>query len=249
MNTIFDGLIVNSGSVFNFISLAESVAFLRQYRSLPIISIGVIIPEIPSIVIDNHNSVYDLVVHLIKEHGRQKIAFISGPEQSKEVQARYQAYVDALTHHNMVVDANLVAPGGFYFRAGLEAIDLFIDERQVQFDAIVAANDDIALGAMEALRLRGINVPREVSIVGFDDNPQGEYIAPPLTTIQQPMVELGRLAATDMLALMEGVEVSLLTQLPTIPVIRQSCGCPSPQVEQTWVDYPVPLSSQSKKNT
>jgi DNA-binding LacI/PurR family transcriptional regulator/signal transduction histidine kinase len=242
-----DGLIINSSSVFNYISLAESVVFLAQYSYLPMISIGRVIPEIPSIIIDNHKSVYDLVNHLINVHGRRHIAFINGPEQSIEAQTRYKAYVAALSSHNMAVDANLVVPGDFYYREGLKAIELLTDERKVKFDAIVSANDNIALGAMEALRLRGIHVPRDVSVIGFDDIPQGEYTVPPLSTIQQPMMDLGRISAINLLALINGEEVLPVTQVPTIPVIRQSCGCPSPQVERTWANHSINLTSNLKK--
>jgi DNA-binding LacI/PurR family transcriptional regulator/signal transduction histidine kinase len=239
---VFDGLLINSSSVFNYISLDETIAFLNQYGSLPMVSIGVALPGIPSIVIDNYKGLYDLVVHLIVVHGRRRIAVINGPEYSVEAQVRHQAYVDALTHHNLVVDANLMAPGEFYFRSGMSAIELLIDHRKEQFDAIVAASDDIALGALEGLRIRGIHVPEDVSVIGFDNNPQNKYSVPPLTTVNQSIEELGSLAATKLLMHLNGEELPLVIQVPTTPVIRQSCGCPSPQVEQVWVDLPGPLA-------
>ena len=238
-DAVFDGLLINSSSVFNYITRDESVTFLHRYgASLPMVSIGIALPGIPSIIIDNYNGFYELIVHLIEVHGRRRIAFIKAPEHSVEGQTRYQAYVDALAHHHLAVDADLVAPGEFYFRSGMKGIELLVDQRQVQFDAIVAASDDSALGAIEGLRVRGIHVPRDVSVIGFDDNPKSKYAVPPLTSVHQPIEELGRLAATNLLKQLSGEKLPLITQIPTTPVIRQSCGCLSPQVERVWVENP-----------
>ena len=154
------------------------------------VSIGVALPGIPSIIIDNYKGLYELVSHLIVAHGRRRIAFINGPEHSVEAQIRFQAYQDALKHHNLTIDDRFVTPGEFYFRSGLEAIELLLDRRQVQIDAIVAASDDCALGAIEGLRMRGIHVPTDVSVTGFDNNPQTEYTMPPLTTVNQSIERL-----------------------------------------------------------
>ena len=126
--------------------------------------------------------------------------------------------------------------GNFLSQAGEEAIRLFLDERKVTFEAVASANDEMILGAMTALRERGIRVPDDISVVGFDDLEEGRYSLPPLTTIRQPLYEQGRRAAEMLLALLAGENVPERVALPTEMVVRQSCGC-----------FPKTVQKESKK--
>jgi len=108
---------------------------------------------------------------------------------------------------------------------GMEAIHLLLDERKANFEAVVAANDTMALGALQALQSRGIRVPGNVAIVGFDDAEESNYVSPPLTTVRQPLHEQGKRATETLLALIEGKQVPDRVILPTELIVRRSCGC------------------------
>ena len=120
--------------------------------------------------------------------------------------------------------------------SGRDAIRVLLDERGLRpgadFDAVAASNDALALGVLIELQARGVRVPEDVAVTGFDGHRNGEYSAPSLTTVRQPVYEQGRTAVEMILAQLRGGDVPLLTNMATELVIRQSCGCPDPIVLQ-----------------
>ena len=129
-----------------------------------------------------------------------------------------------LRRYGLPIDPRRVACGQFVRSKGQAAADEILD-RGLELDAIVAANDGMALGILEALRKRGIGVPRDLAVTGFDDLDLARLAFPPLTTVAQPlttMVELGVRLVVDQL---DGRTVPLLTHLPAELIARLSCGC------------------------
>ncbi|MBN1428870.1 MAG: substrate-binding domain-containing protein [Anaerolineae bacterium] len=219
-----DGMIV-SAALQNYITPEEMSRFCARYAPLPVISIGSTLPGIASITIDNFVGLHTLIGHLIDDHQYRRIAFIQGPERNPEARIRYRAYTEALQEHDIPFDPDLVAPGNFTANAGVEAIRLLIDQRKVKFDAVVAGDDIMAIGVCQELARRGIDIPLDIAVTGFDDTPEARIIATPLTTVHQPLVEQGRQAAHMLLDyLRHGTPMDNLV-LETQPVIRESCGC------------------------
>jgi anti-anti-sigma regulatory factor len=132
----------------------------------------------------------------------------------------------------------------------MEAMRLLLDERglrpQVDFEAIVAANDELLLGALEVLQTREIRVPGDVAIAGFDDSMPGKTSTPPLTSVMVPYYETGYRAVETLLALIKGEPVSERTIVPSSLVVRQSCGCLDPTVAQAAME-PVEKKASSFK--
>ncbi len=234
-----DGLIISSGSLSGFVSLEEFKDFYSRYRSLPMVSIGLALEGIPSVLVDNEKGLRDAISHLIEVHGYQRIAFIRGPQDHQEADLRYRVYTETLMAHGLDLNPDLVAPGDFLHASGAAAIHSFIEDRklspQEDFEAIVAANDNMALGAMQALHERGVHVPHDVAVVGFDDMREAKFATPPLATVRQPICEQGKRAVEMLLALLAGEQVSEQVMLPTELVVRQSCGCHSYVVQQAAV--------------
>jgi DNA-binding LacI/PurR family transcriptional regulator/signal transduction histidine kinase len=218
-----DGLII-SGTLGNYVTTAEFASFIDRYRPLPMVGITQA-PGLPSVIVDNGQGMRDMVTHFIEVHGYRRIAFICGPENNEEAALRYRAYVDALTEHGLSLDPDLVAPGTFNYQAGMDAVRLLLDERKAKFDALVAANDWMAFGALRALEVRGVRVPDDVALGGFDDTKEAAASNPPLTTVQQPTQQLGYAGIKVMLKLLAGEQIPEQTLLPTKLVVRRSCGC------------------------
>lgn len=209
-----DGLIIMGGS------LAEDT-LTRLAESMPIIAIGRKIPdrENHSLILDNYWATRKLMDYLF-ELGHTRIAHIAGPKDHPDAIERLHAYRDALEAANLDQDERLLVEGDYHESAGLIGVATLLESR-VMFTAIFAANDQMAYGARLALYRRGIRVPEEVSLVGFDDSKTSEYFSPPLTTVRQPMHELGRQAAEGLLALINGEDVHL--EAPELQlVIRES---------------------------
>jgi PAS domain S-box-containing protein len=204
----------------------------EHFSPLPVVSVEYALEGIPSVLVDDYRGMHDLVSHLIEVHGCRHIAFILGPEGRLEAAERYRAYTDALAEHGISLDAELVTQGTYLRDSGADAVRLLLDERQVHCDAVVAANDSMAFGVLEALQARGIQVPQRVAVAGFDDVKESEHTITPLSTVRQPIYERGRKGLLVLLDLLAGAQVDERIVLPTEMVIRQSCGCLDLAVEQ-----------------
>jgi DNA-binding LacI/PurR family transcriptional regulator/GAF domain-containing protein len=242
-----DGLVILSGAMGSVIASEEFGKFCERYRPLPMVSIALAMEGIPSILLDNYHSMREAIVHLVEVHGYRRIAFYRKHEGHPEADERYRAYVDVLTEHDLPLDPNLVVPGDYY-DVPKDGIRLLFDERKLQpqadLDALVAVDDYVALPALEELQARGIQVPDDVAVVGFDDVEDSRFVAPPLTTVRQPLREQGRLALEMVLAQLRGEEVPQQTMLQAKLVARQSCGCLSQAAVQAAVG-PVIMTGDS----
>lgn len=241
-----DGLVLTTASICARIDQEETRQFLARFRPLPIVNIGLALSGYPSLLVDNERGLRDVLIHLIEDHGLRRIAFIRGPATNEEAERRYRTYVKVLTEHGLTPDPNLIAPGDFVQVSGAMATKLLLDERKASFEAIVAANDLMALGAIEALQERGIRVPHDVRVTGFDDEELTRFVTPPLTTVRQPTYEMGRLAVETVLALLAGDKAPEQVTLPTEIVIRQSCGCLSPAVLEVKAAAPAKTGRMSQ---
>ncbi len=144
--------------------------------------------------------------------GHDRIAFITGPADHPDAVQRFQGYKAALAAHKIQFTTKLVAWGNYMDTGGYAAMSQLLDEK-TKFTAVFAANDQTAYGALLALHRRGLRVPQDVSVVGFDDLPSSAFTIPPLTTVHRSTGQIGASAADAMLDLIEGRSpVPALTQ-------------------------------------
>ncbi|HZU84240.1 MAG TPA: SpoIIE family protein phosphatase [Polyangiaceae bacterium] len=201
--------------------------FCRRFAPLPICGIAVPWHEHPSVLVDNEGGFRRAIEHLIDVHGRRRVAYVSGPEHNAEARLRREVYARVLSDRRLALDPDLVAPGDFLHEGGARAVELLLDERRATFDALVCANDAMAIGALEELRRRRVPVPGEVPIVGFDDLRRSRHVDPALTTVRQPVREQARRAVEAALSRRSGDGPDARSGLPTELVVRESCGCPA----------------------
>lgn len=223
-----DGLIIITTALQNFVGIKKFTKFLKRYDQIPIASVGEKIPNFPSFIIDNEKSMTMILTHLVNIHFYKKIAFITGPVKNSESQYRFNTYKNFLKLHNIPYNPDLVVNGNFDGISGRNAVKTLIKDRKVDFDVIVAANDEMALGAIEELAFLGIHVPGEAFVVGFDDTETSKNIA--LTTVRQPLYEQGYFAAQAVYKYLNNEKYDLITTLSTELIIRESCGCYSANV-------------------
>ncbi len=174
----------------------------------------------------NVEGAYEATRYLI-ELGHRRIGFITGPQTLGCAVDRLAGYREAMADAGLALDPALIRPGEFFQPQGFVCAEqlLALPERPT---AIVASNDEIAFGVVEAARIHGLRLPEDLSVVGFDDTPRASQVHPPLTTIRQPLEQMGQVAAERLLALIEDptLVVERIT-LPTELIIRGSC-CPPP---------------------
>ncbi|WP_437592781.1 SpoIIE family protein phosphatase [Sorangium sp. So ce1000] len=219
-----DGVIVASSTLSPHGGVEVMQAFCRSFAPLPVCSIGTAIDGVPSLMVDNSLGSEISVGHLADAHGCRRIAYIGGPMSSEEAALRIGGYGTALAARALPYDERLVAFGGFTIPTGRAAMREIL-ARGVEFDAVVAANDRMALGAIEVLKAAGRRIPEDVLVCGFDDVGIARFTKPSLTTVRQPIERLGGMAVSTVLRMIDGEAVEAL-QLARVELTqRESCGC------------------------
>jgi LacI family transcriptional regulator len=214
-----DGIIVLTGRLGD--TALRSVA-----KVLPVVVTGRAIkaPNLVALDFDNFEGAR-LATHHLLALGHRRIAFITGDAGHPDAVERLRGYRAAMEAADLSFEPELVVPGLFSEESGLSAVGRLIDSRQ-PFSAIFAANDQMAYGACLGLHRRGLRVPRDVSVVGFDDLLTSRYFVPPLTTVHHPAHEIGRLAAAAMLQLLRGEKPNATVPAPRV-VVRESSSSPT----------------------
>lgn len=171
--------------------------------------------------IDNEQGAFTAVNHLITQ-GYQRIATITGPQNMAAGVDRRRGYLNALIEHGYLLDEALVVEGQFTESSGYSSMKTLL---QQQPDAVFIASDTMALGALQAINDAGLSVPYDIALVGFDDIKTAAITSPPLTTIKQPINEIGKIAVSLLLNTLERDNLPPQHKiLDTELVIRQSCG-------------------------
>jgi LacI family transcriptional regulator len=164
------------------------------------------------------------------ERGRRRIATIAGPQDMPAGQDRLRGWTEALAAHGLPHGPELIAYGDFDRGSGARAMEELLG-RGVEFDGLFVASDLMALDALAVLREHALRVPQDVAVVGFDDIPMAAHTQPPLTTVHQPLREMGEAAARTLLAHFEGSPLpNRPTVIPATFTVRGSTG-PSPQTD------------------
>jgi len=183
---------------------------------------GAVLPDQPDVSIgcDNHAGGRMVTEHLLAQ-GCRRIAFLGeASTHYPEFFARYLGYAEALEQAGLAADQALQADAESTERSGYEAVETLL-ARGERFDAVFAASDLIAIGALQALNARGLQVPRDVALAGFDDIPMASFVNPPLTTVLQDTQQAGRLLVDALLRLIRG-EVVESAMLPVTLKVRRS---------------------------
>jgi LacI family transcriptional regulator len=177
--------------------------------------------QVSYVDIDNANAAINVVMLLLKM-GYKRVATITGPLKSTAGQARLDGYREALKRSNRPVDESLIAIGDFTQQGGYIAMQKLLPQRP---DAVFAASDITAVGAIRAIQESGLRVPEDIAIVGFDDIPMPTLTSVQLTTVRQPVEGLGEAAVNLLIELIEnGIQPHRHTILETELVVRSSSG-------------------------
>jgi len=182
---------------------------------------GVPAIDVPTVGATNWAGGLSATEHLLGS-GHRRIGFIAGPRRLLCSRARLDGYRAGLEAAGLEVDDQLVQPGDFYHESGFACANALLDLPEPP-TAIFAASDQMAFGVYESVRRRGLRVPDDVSVVGFDDLPEVRWSSPPLTTVRQPLAEMGVLAARTLLRIAAGETLeSPRLELATTLIVRSS---------------------------
>jgi DNA-binding LacI/PurR family transcriptional regulator/signal transduction histidine kinase/ActR/RegA family two-component response regulator len=219
-----DGVVILSSSLGSHGGVPSIRRLVERLPPMPIVSFGVVVPEVPSLVIDNLGGMRTVIEHLAREHGCRRIAYIRGFPDNAEDQARLEGYRAVLAENGIPFDSALVEAGNFVSSGGSAGMERLL-ARGVHLDAVACASDAMALGAIEALRAKNLRVPRDIPVTGFDDLAVARLGNPPLTTVAQPFEEMAATAIELLLTQLSGESAPPVSALQTKFFARRSCGC------------------------
>lgn len=210
------------------VSEDERVVALLKEADCPYVRIASVSLDEPErmVVTNDRLGAAEAARHLA-ELGHRRIAFISGPDTFRSSHERGAGFEAGLAEHGLALDPDLVRRAAYTFESGVEAATelLALKDRPT---AIFAGNDEMAIGVMQAARNLGLDVPGDLSIVGFDDLPMASRVWPNLTTVRLPIRDMGRMAAEKLTASRRGLDPAKLNQPEVLPslVVRESSGPP-----------------------
>lgn len=213
--------------VFNPLHSPERSQYIQWLRSNghPVLFIGSG-QDGPTIAVDNFGGIFEAVEHLV-QHGHRRIVFLAGsPDDIQgDTGDRLRAYEVALNHFRLEIDPRIVVYGRHVYDGGYAGICQIMDT-ETHFSAVLASNDEMALGAMQALKERGRRIPQDVAVIGFDNRLEGTTQEPTLSSVHVPLYDIGYRAVELMMQHLEGTtQLNGTTRVNTRLVTRESCGC------------------------
>src|SRR5438309_2865752 len=220
-----DGLILHD-------RMLSAAGIARIADTAPVVTLaGTPTPASINVRCDNESGIRMLVRHLAIDHGYKSLGYVAGRADSPDNRIRQRAFETEAAATSAEIDTGPAWQGNYSAAGGANVVDGLLDAGRKLPRAILCANDQTALGVIHALAQRGIRVPQDVAITGFDDVPVARHLHPPLTTVRQPMQELG---ATAFEVLYRRINVGGGQRdvvLPVQFVVRESCGCASSTAE------------------
>ncbi|MCC5928765.1 MAG: LacI family DNA-binding transcriptional regulator [Cyclobacteriaceae bacterium] len=180
----------------------DFIKILRK-KSIPLVVMNreVDIPEVHSVLANDEIAAWQLTDHLIT-HGHTNIAIIEGKKNFRTSVRRKEGFLRAVTESALQIDESHMVIGDYDISGGFRAMNKLLDLQAIP-TAVFCSNDDMAVGAMKAIFARGLSVPYDISLTGFDDNGYSAYLSPALTTVKRPVEAMGEAAARMLIQLME----------------------------------------------
>ncbi|MDC7218303.1 MAG: substrate-binding domain-containing protein [Spirochaetales bacterium] len=238
------GIIIPTSSLSRYQSKEEFKKFLNRYKDFPIVTICGDDEEYINVKPDYAGGMEKLMDHLIETHNYNKIVYLRGPKNNNSSNERQIGYEAALKKHDIPLREELIISKDINSKAGAEVVNYLLD-KNIDFDAIVAVNDNVAFSIINALKEHNIRVPEEKAVCGHQGRFECTYSSPPLTTWDEDSYKQGWKAAESLIKLLEGEEVKKEVSFDTKMYIRQSCGCSTGEIQEVLLPNDVELKNDN----
>lgn len=220
----YDGVIVHGDTLYSE-EVIDQILTRVHKAQIPCVNLTLKAEGMINLGMENENGITQLANHLIDVHGAKTINFICGPKGNYDSEGRLGAYKKVLKEHNIPIEKSRIYYGDYHPKSGQEAVAFFAESGLPMPDAIMAANDEMALGALYELESRGYRIPEDVMITGYDNIYEAQNHVPRISSVSRPEIELGRKAYTYLVEEIQGKTVERNEQLLSWPVFTESCGC------------------------
>ncbi len=222
--SLFDGVIVFA-NVFHIEHNRKMIEEILEKLTCPIVCIGCKIKDYYSIRTDNYTAMRKLVEHFVVDHKVKDIHFVKGIEGNEDAAERYRAFEDVMNEHNIPILPERISQGDFYVTGGEEAAEEILNCVLPFPEAIICANDVMAITICDILMERGYRVPDDVIISGYDYSIESQSHYPRITSVRSRFMELGMEACKILLDVLAGKDIEKDTYLPDEVILDESCGC------------------------
>jgi diguanylate cyclase (GGDEF)-like protein/PAS domain S-box-containing protein len=223
--SIISGVISPFSSHMRYLDPQERDDFIDRFSTVPLVNIGSRIQGCTNVITDFESSFVELFEHLYHTHGYRNILLMRGPKTHISSDLRTNTFKKQLAKYNIPFDESMLIYTDLNQLAAEVKFEALLDNRDRPIDAIITVNDNQALGILGICRERGIRVPDDIAVIGSMNTLEGMFSSPTLTSIKEPLYELGQAAAIELIAQIEGKPYESEIQVPTSLVIRHSCGC------------------------
>lgn len=220
-----DGIIIFTGATGTFLTDRDIRNFVGNFESIPAVTIGIPVGEGNNISADGSDSIQELMHHLVCVHKYKHFAFLFGPDGNHDAAVRKKLYLSAAEKESIPVQTELCMNGDFSYISGVHAAEQFSEIKELPFDVIVCANDDMALGFMYQMEIYGFIAPRDYAVTGFDNIDDARHCRPRLTTVDQSLSFQGYRALEKLYLLLSEGRNESVCPIPSSLHIRESCGC------------------------
>ena len=198
---------------------------IKSHTDCPIVSVRNGSTDTYRVVFDNYGTIYDMTNHFLKDHGFSNICYMSGPLSYEDSRDRLEGFKAAMKDAGLEVTDDIILEGDFWKRKSKDAADKFLKAYDGNTQAIICANDYMAMGLIDELRLRGVRVPEDIAITGFDEVVEGMMIQPTLTSVAIPIHEMAVNAIDIIERVNSGEDVPMETRINGDIRKKCSCGC------------------------
>ena len=220
----FDGIVILEDTIQTAGEAQRLEERFHETFHKPVLIIEKDSPYFPSVFTDGYTAVTELVDHLILQHGFTDIAFLNGKKWHKHSQQRLQAYRDTMEKHGLTVREDRIIYGDFWYQSGELCAEQLLSRQNDLPQAVVCANDPMAIGLCKALTEHGVDIPEEIAVVSYDSTFEGQTSPKSITSSQIPSEEVGSYAAQFIFDQLNGRETPPFDVKSKL-LIGESCGC------------------------
>lgn len=239
---LFDGIIILSDTIQTPGVEKGLEEKIKESFSGPVVCIDTDSQYFFSFWTDGYDSVYSLMKHLIEEHGMKDIAYLTGRRNHIHSLRRLDAYKAAMQDHGLEIREDRIFYGDFWYTSGSTCADTLLRDKDNLPEAIMCANDCMAIGFAEEMEKRGLSIPKDIAVVGYGTSDEGKYCPKALTSAFRPAEEYGKYSVASLLKLMNNEEPGRIEYEPQL-FIGESCGCrnddimPQTSRRTTWQSH------------
>ena len=221
----FDGIILLPDTMLVKDYKSKILKNIEKYCNCPVVSVRQGIDEYHNVLIEDDNVLEDIIQHFINQHKFTKLNFLTGPKENPVSIQRLNTYKRILSEHDIPIEEDRIYYGDFWKRSASRAVEKWLADPEKYPEAIICANDYMAIAVCNALAERGIMVPRDIAISGCDNIETTKDFSPPITTVGMPVADMGKEAVDKIYRQHMGISQENTSYLKFVTYIRESCGC------------------------